>query len=370
MIIPLNVLHASESARWLVNCFREVVDTAMTIEVRRPRAAPYTGLRLLQTTAAFAFSSYFFFWLVGSAALWASVATGALSTLAAAGLCVAYWVSIALYKPQYGKGWPFHWFLYSGFVDLCLGYYDGTAIREGEAPSSDGKYLFAMVPHGVFGVCRSFSGGYCWREMYPGIAARWGSFGGAFYIPGVREFSLCCGCLDAGKSALTRAIKRGENVMLLPGGSKELLLTDNTSNVTKLVLRERTGFVRLAIEHGLDLVPGYCFGEKYVHDLVLLPAPIRKLLYSSFRLAGALLVGRWGTFLGKIERNGKPISLGFVWGAPIKVTQQAEPSAEYIAEVHAKYCAEVRRIFDTYKARFGYSAEEELELVSAKSKSQ
>ena len=107
-----------------------------------------------------------------------------------------------------------------------------------------------------------------------------------------------------------------------------------------------------------------------MHDLVLLPAPIRKLLYSSFRLAGALLVGRWGTFLGKIERNGKPISLGFVWGAPIKVTQQAEPSAEYIAEVHAKYCAEVRRIFDTYKARFGYSAEEELELVSAKSKSQ
>ena len=115
----------------------------------------------------------------------------------------------------------------------------------------------------------------------------------------MREFSLSCGCLDAGRPTLTRAIVRGENLLLLPGGSKELLLTDGTSTATQLVLLERTGFVRLAIEHGLDLVPGFCFGEKWVHDLVLLPAPLRRLLYRRFRLAGALLVGRWGTFLGK-----------------------------------------------------------------------
>ena len=66
----------------------------------------------------------------------------------------------------------------------------------------------------------------------------------------MREFSLSCGCLDAGRPTLTRAIERGENIMLLPGGSKELLLTDGTSTATQLVLLERTGFVRLAIEHG------------------------------------------------------------------------------------------------------------------------
>ena len=45
---------------------------------------------------------------------------------------------------------------------------------------------------------------------------------------------------------------------------------------------------------------------------------------------------------------------------------QAEPTAAYIAEVHAAYVREVRRIFDTYKARFGYTEAETLELVSAK----
>ena len=67
--------------------------------------------------------------------------------------------------------------------------------------------------------------------------------------------------------------------------------------------------------------------------------------------------------------DGTPISLGFVWGPPIVVMKQAEPSDEYIAQVHAQYCREVRRIFETYKARFGYSDDESLEFVSAKTKS-
>ena len=48
-------------------------------------------------------------------------------------------------------------------------------------------------------------------------------------------------------------------------------------------------------------------------------------------------------------------------------TRHASPPAEYVAEVHAAYVREVRRIFDTYKARFGYAEAETLELVSAKS---
>lgn len=91
-------------------------------------------------------------------------------------------------------------------------------VREGPALDPEGRYLFACYPHGVYGVCRAFSGGASnWGRLYPGIQSRWGSFGMAFYIPGVREFSLFCGCLDAGKSTLLPAIKEhGMNVTLLP----------------------------------------------------------------------------------------------------------------------------------------------------------
>ena len=339
-----------------------------SLEVRRPRAAPFTGRWLIQSAAAVVFACYFFFWIGYLLFLFLLVHLNVISTRASCIIIGTYLASLFVYKPHFKRGWRFSWFLYSPFVDWCLGYYDATAIREGAPLDPNGKYLFAMVPHGIFGVCRAFSGGTLWTDMFPGISARWGSFGGAFYLPGVREFSLCCGCLDAGRPTLTKAIQRGENIMLLPGGSKELLLTDGTSTVTKLVLRDRTGFVRLAIEHGMDLVPGFCFGEKWAHDIVLLPSPLRKLLYR-FRLAGAFLIGRWGTFVGKVERSdGTPLSMGFVWGAPIKVEQNPSPSAEYVASVHAKYCEAIETIFETHKKRFGYADDETLELVSAKDK--
>lgn len=92
-----------------------------------------------------------------------------------------------------------------------------------------------------------------------------------------------------------------------------MMLTDGTSTETKLVLKDRFGFVKLAIAHGMQLVPGFCFGEKWVHETVLLPRPIRRLLYRHFRLAGVLLKGRWWTFLGHIHKpDGTPIQLGFV----------------------------------------------------------
>ena len=229
----------------------------VTLELRRPRAAPFTLLWCAQTFSALFFASYFFFWLIGLGLVVTLVAAGAVSWRVAALGVAAYLCSIAVHKPQFSHGWPFHWFLYSEFVDWVLGYYDATCIREGGPLDPQGRYLFAMVPHGVFGVCRAFSGGTLWRTMYPGVAARWGSFGGAFYLPGVREFSLSCGCLDAGRPTLTRAIERGENVMLLPGGSKELMLTDGTSTVTQLVLLERTGFVRLAVSRSGARAPAF-----------------------------------------------------------------------------------------------------------------
>ena len=321
----------------------------------------------LQIFAALFFASYFFFWVFMIAGMRLAVYAGIISSFGAWLISAAYVASIFLYKPHKNKGWYFQWFLHSIFVDLVLGYYNARAVREGPPLDPKKRYLFAMAPHGVFGVCRAFSGGTLWRSFYPGISARWGSFGAAFSIPGVREFSLCCGCLDASRGVLTRAIKRGENVILLPGGEKEMMLTDGTSPVTQLVLADRKGFVRLAIANGMDLVPGFCFGEKWVHEAVRLPAAVRAFLYQRFRLAGVVLKGRWWTFLGYVTRaDGSDLSLGYVWGAPIAVRHEPEPSDEYVDEVHRMYTEAIVALFERHKRSFGYAADETLEIVSAK----
>lgn len=309
-------------------------DTAEEASIEYKKAPFLSPLGIIQMTGALFFSSYFFFWIIGLALLIGSVQLALMSATAASALAVTYVASFFVYKPHLSRGWAFHWFLYGILPDWVLGYHEATCIREGPALDPDQPYLFTMAPHGVFGVCRAFSGGTLWCRLFPGISARWGSFGGAFYIPGVREFSLCCGCLDASRSVLTRAVKRGENLILLPGGEKEMMLTDGESTETKLVINDRKGFVRLAVQHGMHLVPGFCFGEKWIHETVLLPKPVRKALYQKFRLAGVVLKGRWWTFLGRVEKpDGSPIRLGFVWGKPIVVRQDPECSAAYVNEV-------------------------------------
>jgi hypothetical protein len=104
-----------------------------------------------------------------------------------------------------------------------------------------------------------------------------------------------------------------------------------------------------------------------VHETVHLPGPVKAFLYRRFRLAGVVLKGRWWTFLGHVTRHdGSPLSLGFVWGRPVAVRKQEEPSDAYVAEVHAAYVAAVADIFERHKRAFGYAADETLEIVSAK----
>ena len=325
-----------------------------------PRYSSLLG-NALQTVSALLFASYFFFGPIGGLVCLALWLFGVASARTLGLLALAYTLQLVLYRPHLHKGWP-PLLLYSALTDMVIRYYDGTSVREGPAPDPRGRYLFAVYPHGVYGVCRAFSGGASnWSRLYPGgITARWGSFGAAFFMPGVREFSLLAGCLDASKKILVQAIeKHGENVMLLPGGIDEMALTDGTSKDTALVAADRKGYAKLAIECGCDIIPSFCFGEKWIHRTVLLPPMVRTLLYKTVRVSGTLLKGRGPTFLGFL---GEP--LGMVWGEPIPVKQQKPVDPAYLDEVHAQVQTAVRSIFDRHKASFGYGDDETLSFVT------
>eukprot|EP00415_Alexandrium_ostenfeldii_P001917 UN1917 len=135
-------------------------------------------------------------------------------------------------------------------------------------------------------------------------------------------------------------------------------LTDGASKDTKLVVLDRKGFAKLAIENGMDIVPGFCFGEKYIHATVQLPALVRRVL-RPLRLSCTLLRGRGFTLMGFLQPP-----LGYVWGEPIKVKQQKPVDEKYLDEVHAEVMRSTRSIFDRHKSRFGYSDEETLTMVS------
>jgi len=332
-------------------------------DMRKIAKATDPAGKAFQTFCALFFSSYFFFWPIGGF-VWILLGYLGLCSWTALYLFAgAYFLQLVVYKPHLKQGW-FPVLLYSSYssvlklTDGVQGYYDGVLVREGPRPAEDGSYMFAMYPHGIFGVCRAFSGGTAWKELYGSTTGRWGSFGHAFAIPGVREFSLLAGCLDASKPVLQQAIKNKENIILLPGGIKEMMLTDGASTDTKVVCTDRKGYAKLAIENGMSIVPSFVFGEKFIHDIVLFPAPIQKFLLK-MKLSACWMKGRWFTFLGK------ELPLAAVWGEPIPTKKMNPVPQEYLDEIHGKVEAAVHSIFDRYKTEFGYEEAETLTSVSS-----
>lgn len=134
--------------------------------------------------------------------------------------------------------------------------------------------------------------------------------------------------------------------------------TDSSSAVT---LRTRTGFIRLAIKHGVAVLPTFCFGElDAVRAVRPIPAGLALWLRKKFRVSTNVFVGRYGTFVPKRA----PFNL--IIGRPIAPAQNlAEDGAAFEAEVariHAAYKEELRRMYRENQARFGY---EDRQLVFA-----
>jgi hypothetical protein len=320
----------------------------------------------------FIFLHYFFWaaWIVVAAIV--LVWLGVVSSATMGYVASIYFVQLLVYRPQVSRGWPWHTFSYAKWWDYILSYADATFVRTHEL-EKDGTYMFCFAPHGALAVCRGATCGSVWKQMFPGVHGRWASFGAAFFIPGVREFSLFSGAIDASKRVLKAALGRGESVFIIPGGSQELMLTDGKSTDTKLVLKNRKGFAKLAIESGVPIVPVFCFGEKWVHDLASPPEPIRSMFYNATKMVPMTIVGRWGTFQGRVLRADgvTPTSVGWVFGEPIKVTKMdpatADPAAfsTHLDEVHERYMRAQHAIFDEHKERFGYSKDETLTMVEA-----
>ena len=114
------------------------------------------------------------------------------------------------------------------------------------------------------------------------------------------------------------------------------------------------GFVKLALEHGVDILPGYNFGETQLYTASTFLLAFRQKW--SRKLNVALLWAHgpyWWCPVWPHETQ-----LVQVFGKPIVVLKTIRPTVEDIDTVHAAYVTELRRIFDTYKGQYGYGSKE------------
>ncbi|KAI0398604.1 DAGAT-domain-containing protein [Xylariaceae sp. FL0594] len=255
-------------------------------------------------------------------------------------------------------------------------YFPARLHKTHDLPSTR-KYIFGYHPHGIIshGAWAAFAtDALGFSEKFPGIINSLLTLDSNFRIPFYREYVLGMGMQSVSKESIVNNLTRGgldgegmgRAVTVVVGGARESL--EAQPGMMRLVLKERKGFIKLAIRCGADLVPVLAFGENNLYDQ-LQPQEhpymhrIQMFLLKVWKFTLPFLHGR-GIFNYDVGLMPYRTPLNVVVGAPIKVRQSSSVDSEEINRLHGLYVAELQKLWDHYKDDFAPDRKGEMEILA------
>ena len=219
------------------------------------------------------------------------------------------------------------------------------------------NYIFGYHPHGIlpFGAIINFgTNANKFDNLYPGIKPHLVTLRTQFFIPFYNIYLSFFGITDASKESINKILKNGpgSSCVIILGGAKESLNAYPES--TKLTLKNRKGFVKLALLNGASLVPVYSFGQNDSYNQIIYNSDsllriIQKKLQQKLGFSIPFFYGT-GIFFkfGFLPRR-KPINT--VIGKPIHCPKiEIQNLRQIIIDYyHNLYINELKKIYNKYK---------------------
>ena len=228
------------------------------------------------------------------------------------------------------------------------------ACKDSKMFDASKNYLFCYHPHGVqsAGAFIMSTGASGFDELFPGLSVSVQTLSINFSVPVFRENCIGLGMGDASKETITNALTKcpGSCAALVTGGARESMIAQPYS--AKVVLKDRAGFVKLAIRTGASLVPMWGFGENNLYMNLADGHPtIRKWqrrIQRVLTFAPLLVQGR-GVFSysSGLVPHRRPITV--VVGCPIHIEKDENPSQEKIVKYHTMYKQAIKELFNNYR---------------------
>ncbi|KAI0815853.1 diacylglycerol acyltransferase-domain-containing protein [Xylaria sp. FL0064] len=254
-------------------------------------------------------------------------------------------------------------------------YFPARLHKTHELPATR-KYIFGYHPHGIIshGAWAAFAtDALGFSEKFPGITNSLLTLDSNFRIPFYREYILSMGVRSVSKESIVNILSKsgldgqgmGRGVTVVVGGARESL--EAQPRMIRLILRERKGFIKLAVRCGADLVPVLAFGENDLYDQ-LQPREhpfmhrIQMFVLKVWKFTLPFLHGR-GIFNYDVGLMPYRRPLNIVVGAPIKVRQSSSVDPEEINRLHGLYVAELEKLWDRYKDEFAPDRKEEMQIL-------
>jgi len=154
--------------------------------------------------------------------------------------------------------------------------------------------------------------------------------------------------IGVSKKELLQAFERDPNVSIgmCPGGFAEAVFTDADNRVEYSYLKGRKGFIKIAIEAQVDIVPIYQFNVNKLYHTPRILRGLRARLAQRLALPMVIWWGWWGT--------NQPLDahtqVHTVVGKPFPASQY---SLEELDKAHVDYCQKLKALYDEYKHQFG-----------------
>ncbi|XP_029767417.1 2-acylglycerol O-acyltransferase 2 [Terrapene carolina triunguis] len=233
------------------------------------------------------------------------------------------------------------------------------------------NYVVGFHPHGVLvagaflNFCTEATG---FSQLFPGLTPHMMMLTLWFRVPFFRDYLLSGGLVPSDKDSASYVLRRwgGGNVLVIAvGGAQEAL--DARPGAFTLLLKNRKGFVRLAMEHGAPLVPVFSFGENELFDQVDNPKGswLRRTQHRLQQIMGISLPlfharGVFQYSFGLLPYR-RPIFT--VVGKPIKVEKKHNPSQEEVDRLHQTYIEELCKLFEAHKTKYNVPEDRHLEFI-------
>ncbi|XP_075876576.1 2-acylglycerol O-acyltransferase 3b isoform X3 [Nelusetta ayraudi] len=214
------------------------------------------------------------------------------------------------------------------------------------------NYILGCHPHGIMsaGAFACFSTESCgFAESFPGVKSHLAILAGLFRIPLFREYVMGGGCYPVSRASLTHLLSKsgkGNAVVIVIGGAAESLSSSPGANT--VLVKQRKGFVRMALEFGADLVPVYSFGENELFKQVIFSEGsfgrrLQDLFKRFMGFAPCLFVG------DRLPVMPYRIPITTVVGGPIAVPQRTNPTEEEVDHYHRLYMDGLSKLFHEHK---------------------
>lgn len=186
------------------------------------------------------------------------------------------------------------------------------------------------------------------QQVFPYVKIRAAVASACFWFPMFSSVYGGLGCFEVSKPFMVERLRNGDTVGVMPGGAIESRYAFPEPHIVYLL--HRKGFVRLALEERMHLIPMYTFGETG-----LLPQPrdppqlfikFQNLMKSVLGLSVPPAIAGYPRLGPNTTIWGVPVDLSHLW--PNQVGGEVGDDA--VEEAHALYVKALQHLFDTNKA--------------------